>query len=95
MPPKLIVEVIGDVSSLTKAFGTASAAGKKFTGTVSEQARKAVDATVKQRENLEGLAAEYKRVAAAAKHGSAEERAALHLAADATRKLEAITSQAV
>jgi hypothetical protein len=89
---RLIVEIIGDSSSLEKSFKRAAAAGGKFSGTISERAQQSVTASVKQRHELSQLAAEYTQVARAARQGSEEQVAALKLAADATRKLEAATA---
>jgi hypothetical protein len=50
LPPPLIIEVIGDTSSLERSFKTSTLEARKFSGTVKQQAERAIVANAQQRE---------------------------------------------
>ena len=79
-----VVDGIKQIANATKGVATESTAAGR---TIQEQATANVAAAARQREALQGLAAEYKAIASAAKAGSAEQAAAADLAAVAQRKL--------
>jgi hypothetical protein len=87
LPPPLIIEVIGDTSSLERSFKTSTLEARKFSGTVKQQAERAIVANAQQRESLQKLAAEYRLVANNAKRGSEAQIAASRLAEKAEREL--------
>jgi hypothetical protein len=87
LPPPLIIEVIGDTSSLERSFKTTTLEARRFSGTVKEQASRAIVANAQQREALQKLAAEYRLVANNAKRGSEAQIAASRLAEKAEREL--------
>lgn len=88
MARTLRVEIIGDASSLERAFAKSTTSAKAFTGTVTERAEKSVNAAVREQRELRELQAAYRAVARTAERGSAEQVAAARLAADATERLE-------
>jgi hypothetical protein len=93
--PRLGIEIATDYNSA--GFAEASANAKTFGVTVESVAAKNIERTEAQKVRLQALAAEYGRVAASAEAGSAEQVAALDLAAKAQKRLglEVLASNAM